>query len=736
MQQRRTLGVDLSNAHSTCKRGTPRLPLIRRFTVHSFPRLHIGLGLHPFLMGLFASLGLISPSLAQSMLTHSSDESQTVVGYDQVREVIRKRCATCHNPDEMRGDLDISTLPAILAGASSGPVVVAGKPNQSLLYKSAAHLDDPVMPPNSPKIPGRELDLIRRWVEGGLAEKTGPRSALPTNTKEEIIVATEASISPKSKLETASGCAPVRPLLRSTAITALDANPKQNIVAVSGNQQAVLLDIATGKWVGAFDFSEGDVTALRFSRDGQLLIVAGGVAGLSGRVVAFEVATGKRVFELADEKDSILSVDLSPDGSLVALGGPAKVVRIYKVSSGEVLHTLRKHTDWVLTLRFSTDGLLLASGDRFGGLFVWDPSRGTEFHTLRGHVGPINSIAWDDSSETLVSGGEDGRIRTWNLHRGELTSQWNAGVGAILSLDTNGSLVACGGRSKDIAIWNGPEQAIGSHVGIDQIERVAITDGGKSLVSTDAVGNVSLLELKSVKEQWSLSLPIDETEHQVLSTRVKEAELEFVNRLKEKSLEPSMLPTDSEPNEILDANSKKDATVATPSAAFALKAELEASRHDITELHKSMAVIAESLSLTAQTIQKLQQSQVTLQAQFEKHEQLLSASEKRAAAVESAYANLLSSNRQLAADVQRQQQQSLKAKLERQQKLLAHSLQLLEDVNASSESKQDAPSLQRTQQIALELTQELKKRSDEISWRLNTVEELPSNRSSLVDAEK
>ena len=146
-----------------------------------------------------------------------NDESQIAVGYDQVREVIRKRCVTCHNTDEMRGDLDLSTLPALLAGATSGPIVLAGKPNRSLLYKSVAHLDDPVMPPNSPKIPGRELDLIRRWIEGGLAEKTGPRSETQTTVAKKYMVAsTDAFESQPSSERTKfpPGLVPVRPLLR------------------------------------------------------------------------------------------------------------------------------------------------------------------------------------------------------------------------------------------------------------------------------------------------------------------------------------------------------------------------------------------------------------------------------------------------------------------------------------------------------------------------------------------
>ena len=50
---------------------------------------------------------------------------------------------------------------------------VAHKPDESPIYLSAAHLEDPKMPPNSPKIPQRELDLIRRWIEGGLMEGGG-----------------------------------------------------------------------------------------------------------------------------------------------------------------------------------------------------------------------------------------------------------------------------------------------------------------------------------------------------------------------------------------------------------------------------------------------------------------------------------------------------------------------------------------------------------------------------------
>ncbi|MDX1928181.1 MAG: c-type cytochrome domain-containing protein, partial [Pirellulaceae bacterium] len=109
------------------------------------------------------------------MLPTAMSVAEDVVGFDQVKPILRKRCVTCHNPDELRGELDLKELAAIRAGSASGDVVVAGDPSASLLYTTLAHLEDPAMPPNSPQIPAREQDIIRRWIEGGLAERTGPK---------------------------------------------------------------------------------------------------------------------------------------------------------------------------------------------------------------------------------------------------------------------------------------------------------------------------------------------------------------------------------------------------------------------------------------------------------------------------------------------------------------------------------------------------------------------------------
>ncbi len=477
-----------------------------------------------------------------------SATSDEAIGFDRVREILRKRCVTCHNIDEMRGDLNLADLNGILAGSASGPVVMAGQPNQSLLYKTAAHLEDPVMPPNSPPIPARELDLLRRWIEGGCLESgAAMETKTPSPATSLAVPATNADLAGMERRQAKSDFVEIAPVFRAAAIQALAGHPTQPLAAVAGNQQIVLIDTLNGNLIQALDYPEGEVTALQFSRDGKWLIAAGGVAGLTGRVIGFDLQTGQRVFELADENDTILGLDISPDNKTIALGGPAKVVRVLRIEDGMVLHTMRKHTDWVLTLRFSPDGLLLASGDRFGGLFVWNSKTGEEFHGLRGHVGSVNEVDWDANSETLISGGEDAQVRTWNMHHGKLTSSWDGGVGAILDLESRNGKLAVAGRTNAFATWHGPELLLGRYQVADQVESIAFSGGTDQLVAGDALGNLHLLDKDAWKEIRQLQLPEEDRVRTEFYARLKSAvgnyEIGLVNKDVAKP-SPVLLPDD------------------------------------------------------------------------------------------------------------------------------------------------------------------------------------------------
>src|SRR5262245_39481543 len=216
-------------------------------------------------------LGSILPLSAQEEPT-----AQHVTFDKDVKPVFKKHCVSCHNAERPRGDLDLSTFAAVMAGGSSGKVAVAGKPDDSPLYLLPAHLDDPKMPPGKPKIAQRELDLIRHWIAGGLIEKSTATAAPPTTASAAL---------------TGERLGKATAFPRLSPVSALAVSPTAPVAAVAGIKQVLVFDLAANQLLGGIPFPEGEVHALRFSRDGTVLIASGGVGGQSGSVIGFEVGS-------------------------------------------------------------------------------------------------------------------------------------------------------------------------------------------------------------------------------------------------------------------------------------------------------------------------------------------------------------------------------------------------------------------------------------------------------------
>jgi len=399
-----------------------------------------------------------------------------------VKPVVRKHCLTCHNPERPRGELDLSTYAAALVGGVSGKAVIAGKPEESPLYTMSAHLESPKMPPNKPKIPEKDLDVLKKWIEGGLVEKVGPTTAETVPGKSDETTA----------VKPADGLQVPLPLARSSAITALAVSPTASLAALPGLKQILIHDLTSSKLLGAVLFPEGEVHALRFTADGKLLLAGGGIGGQSGQVVAFDTTTWKRVFTVGDEADAVLACDLSPDGSQVVLGGPTRNVKVYTVADGKVKHTFRKPTDWVTAVGFSPDGLLIAAGDRFGSLFLWEADSGKEYAILRGHTKGITALSWRADGNALATASEDGTVRLWNAHTLAEEAKLTAHLGGVLDVRFHASgRLATGGRDGRARIWDGNGKALADFgPAADHVLKVAFTADGAGVLAGDWAGQV------------------------------------------------------------------------------------------------------------------------------------------------------------------------------------------------------------------------------------------------------
>ena len=117
----------------------------------------------------FFLLTLAIVSASASLHAFQADDSRTAEREAQfereVRPVLISHCIKCHGESKQEGGLRLDTHEGILAGGDSGPVLVPGKPDESLLIE-AVHHRGLEMPPAS-KLPNKAILHFERWVSGG-----------------------------------------------------------------------------------------------------------------------------------------------------------------------------------------------------------------------------------------------------------------------------------------------------------------------------------------------------------------------------------------------------------------------------------------------------------------------------------------------------------------------------------------------------------------------------------------
>ena len=144
---------------------------------------------------------------------------------------------------------------------------------------------------------------------------------------------------------------------RSFAPSAMAAAPWSPLVALAGQKQVLLYNTDNLQIAGILPYEEGFIESLNFSPNGKLIIASGGRGGKSGRVVGWEVETGRKVLTVGEEQDSILTADITADQSLVAIGGTTKLVKVFDRS--DKYYKIKKHSEWSLVFFLPMESCLL-----------------------------------------------------------------------------------------------------------------------------------------------------------------------------------------------------------------------------------------------------------------------------------------------------------------------------------------------------------------------------------------
>src|SRR5947199_5604601 len=101
------------------------------------------------------------------------------ITYDEhVRPILREHCFSCHSADKQESGLSLDSYAKVMAGGSSGEVVLPGDLASSRLWALVSHAEEPKMPPKQDKLATAKLDIISKWIEQGAPENAGSKVML------------------------------------------------------------------------------------------------------------------------------------------------------------------------------------------------------------------------------------------------------------------------------------------------------------------------------------------------------------------------------------------------------------------------------------------------------------------------------------------------------------------------------------------------------------------------------
>ena len=94
-----------------------------------------------------------------------------------IRPVLVENCQKCHGPKKQWANLRLDSRAAVLRGGDSGPAIVPGKPEESLLVRAVRQTDDDLKMPEDGRLAERQIADLVRWVELGAPYPAAPATA-------------------------------------------------------------------------------------------------------------------------------------------------------------------------------------------------------------------------------------------------------------------------------------------------------------------------------------------------------------------------------------------------------------------------------------------------------------------------------------------------------------------------------------------------------------------------------
>jgi WD40 repeat protein len=245
----------------------------------------------------------------------------------------------------------------------------------------------------------------------------------------------------------------------------------------------------------ARDELHAPVWALAFSPDGARRASS----TMSGDVWIFDETQGLRTLVPGGPMNAVRSLAFSPDGRILAIGAPGRIVRLVDASSASELEPVEPEGgDNASQVAISPDGQYLAAGGPGGTVTIWDRATRRRLGALVGCDG-VTSLGFAPDGSTLAAGYTTGRVRLWaipsGIERKALAAQApRCGVTALAFSPDGTSLAAASKLGGGVWLWDPSGGRTRRVIPRTQasVRALAFSPDGTVLVIAEADGSAAL----------------------------------------------------------------------------------------------------------------------------------------------------------------------------------------------------------------------------------------------------
>ncbi|NAS11370.1 c-type cytochrome domain-containing protein [Poritiphilus flavus] len=113
--------------------------------------------------------GLFSKEKPENEYPSLSDVDTVLIYPQMVYPILESKCVACHNNKEQRGGLNMEDLVAFQEGGDNGPVIAAGNPLESELFRrvTLSPSSEKYMPPRGEPLSYNEIQVLHWWISQG-----------------------------------------------------------------------------------------------------------------------------------------------------------------------------------------------------------------------------------------------------------------------------------------------------------------------------------------------------------------------------------------------------------------------------------------------------------------------------------------------------------------------------------------------------------------------------------------